>query len=100
MPVSFHSKATDEYVAARRYYARFGPATEARFVAAVAAAIARIDANPAGGSPSYRGCRWVRLKRYPYLLHYEQIGPTHSFVYAVAHGKRRPGYWLRRRNRP
>lgn len=100
MPVIFHRLATREFVAARRWYARRSPAAEARFVAAVAAAVRVIDANPAIGSPSVGPYRWVRLRRFPYLFHYEQTAPTVVKVYAVAHASRRPGYWLRRVNRP
>jgi plasmid stabilization system protein ParE len=100
MTVIFHRLATREFVEARRRYARYSPLTEARFVASVRAAVERIDANPHIGS-SFRGpYRWVRTRRYPYLLHYEAIGPGLVRVYALAHARRRPGYWLRRVNRP
>ncbi len=100
MPVVFHRLATREYVTARRWYARRSPTAEARFVAAVQAAVRLIDANPSVGSPLRGPYRWVRVRRYPYLLHYEQAGPTTAQVYAVAHARRRPGYWLRRARRP
>ena len=89
-----------DYVTGRRWYARRSARAEAGFVAAVAAAVRRIDANPAGGAPSVGTCRWVRAGKYPYLLHYEPTGPGVCEVYAVAHTSRRPGYWLRRISRP
>ena len=98
--VSFHRLAAAEYVAARRWYARRSLAAEARLVDAVRAAVQRIEANPGVGSPSVGACRWVKLRRFPYLLHYEQTGPTAVDVYAVAHASQRPGYWLRRVTRP
>jgi plasmid stabilization system protein ParE len=98
--VSFHRLAAAEYVAARRWYARRSPAAEARFVGAVQAEVQQIAANPGAGSPSVGRCRWVKVRRYPYLLHYEQTGPTTAEVYALAHARRRPGYWTRRVNRP
>jgi plasmid stabilization system protein ParE len=100
MTVLFHRLAAREFVAARRRYAQFSPVTEARFVAAVRAAVERIDANPQLGSPFRGPYRWVRTRRYPYLLHYEVIRPDLVRVYAVAHARRRPGYWVRRVNRP
>jgi plasmid stabilization system protein ParE len=100
MPVGFHRLATREFVAARRWYGVRSPAAEARFVAEMADAVARIDAMPAAGCPSSGPYRWVKLKKFPYLLHYEEVGPGRVTVYAVAHGSRRPGYWRRRRRRP
>src|SRR5262245_8804341 len=100
MPVLFHRLATREFIAARRRYAQYSPVTEGRFVAAVRAAVERIEANPQLGIPYQGPFRWVRTRRYPYLLYYEVFGPNLAFVYAVAHARRRLGYWLRRVNRP
>jgi plasmid stabilization system protein ParE len=99
MTVVFHRLATREFVAARRRYARYSPVTEDRFVAAVRVAVERIDANPHLGSPYLGPFRWVRTRRYPYLLYYEVIGSDLVRVYALAHARRRPGCWLRRINR-
>lgn len=98
--VEFHRLAAREFVAARRRYARYGRATEGRFVAAVRAAVARIAAFPAAGSPSIGPCCWVRAGRHPHLFHYRPIGPVVYEVVAVAHTSRRPGYWLRQTRRP
>jgi plasmid stabilization system protein ParE len=100
MAVLFHRLAAREFVEARRRYARTGPPTEDRFVAAVRAAVERIDANPHIGSLIRGAYRWIRTGRYPYLLIYETLGPDLVRVYAVAHARRRPGYWVRRTNRP
>ena len=96
MTVVFHRLATREFVAARRRYAQYSPVTEGRFVAAVRVAVERIDANPLLGNPYLGPFRWVRTHRYPYVLYYEVIGPSLVRVYALAHARRRPGYWLRR----
>ena len=79
---------------------RYSPVTEGRFVAAVRTAVERIDANPQIGSQLQGPFRWVRTRRYPYVLYYEVIAPDVVRVYAVAHARRRPGYWMRRVNRP
>lgn len=98
--VSFHRLAAAEYVAARRWYARRSQTAEVRFRNAVQRAIEQIENNPGVGSPSVGACRWVRVHKFPYLLHYEQTSATAAEVYAVAHTSRRPGYWRRRVNRP
>jgi hypothetical protein len=68
MPVTFHRLAAVEFVAARRWYAVRSQSVEARFVAAVAAAVQRIDNSTAGGSLWTGAIRWVRVRRYPYTL--------------------------------
>jgi hypothetical protein len=41
--------------------------------------------------------RWMRVKRFPYLLYYEIRDPQPVLIYAIAHGRRRPAYWMRRK---
>lgn len=96
MEVLFHRLAAKEYLAARRWYARRSPATAVRFRDAVDEAIARITAEPSLGTPFRDRFRWVRVRRYPFLLYYAVITGDEVMVFAVAHSRRRPGYWLRR----
>lgn len=100
MPVTFHRLAAAEFVAARRWYAARSLSIEVRFVAAVTATVGRIDAHPAGGSLRAGAIRWARVRRYPYALYYEEVMPGNVLVYAVAHVRRRPGYWIRRTTHP
>jgi plasmid stabilization system protein ParE len=39
-----------------------------------------------------KGLRQYHLSRFPYTVHYEIAG-SQVLVYAVAHQRRRPGYW-------
>jgi hypothetical protein len=48
----------------------------------------------------YQRFRWLMTKRFPFVLYYEIDGPLHVTIYAVAHARRRPGYWRRRARRP
>jgi hypothetical protein len=41
------------------------------------------------------GVRYHVLRRFPYTLHYEVAGPEVT-VLALAHQRRRPGYWQQR----
>jgi plasmid stabilization system protein ParE len=100
MAVEFHRLAVQDFVQARRAYARQDPRVEARFVAAVQGAITRAEANPHLGSPTHGSYYWVRTRRFPYFLYYEVVAPDLIRFYAVAHARRRPGYWLRRTRRP
>jgi hypothetical protein len=100
MPVLFHRLAARDFVTARRWYARRSAQAEVWFVAAVAATLRFVEANPLL-APAYRGnYRWQRVRRFPYVLYFEPIAAGAVYVYAVAHAGRRPGYWLRRVNRP
>ena len=100
MAVDFHRLAARDFVQARRSYARQDLQVEARFVAAVREAIIRAEANPHLGSPTHGTYYWVRTRRFPYILYYEAIPPDLVRFFAVAHKRRRPGYWLGRTRRP
>lgn len=46
-----------------------------------------------------KAVRWLKLKRFPYLVVYRVVGDE-VVVLAVSHGSRRPGYWKPRMNDP
>lgn len=94
-PVEFDPRAIDEARAARRFYARGSAALAARFMAALDAAVDRVYQFPQAYTPHLHGTRVCRLRRFPFSLVYVEQ-PTRSLVIAVAHHKRRPGYWRRR----
>jgi plasmid stabilization system protein ParE len=100
MPVIFHRLALTEYRRAIAAYRRQDVDVARRFVSVVEDAADRIDQNPPIGSPCFGPYRWVRVRRFPYLLYYRELTPTLTLTYAVAHARRRPGYWLRRTRRP
>ncbi|HKI36545.1 MAG TPA: type II toxin-antitoxin system RelE/ParE family toxin [Gemmataceae bacterium] len=94
--VIFHRLAALEYHRAHAWYARRSPAAALRFRDEVRRVVQLIDQAPDQGVV-YRGpFRWMRLRRYPYVLYYAQVSPTQVTVFAVAHASRRTGYWLRR----
>lgn len=100
MTVIFHRLAASEFVAARRWYKRRDPALEVRFIAAVEAAVQIIETTPNLGALFLKRYRWVRTRRFPYLLYYASHNSSTVIVYAVAHARRRLGYWDRRVDRP
>jgi plasmid stabilization system protein ParE len=53
-----------------------------------------LDFHPAAVKEARRAFRLVR--RFPYVVVYRQIAARVQIV-AVAHGKRKPGYWKRRK---
>ena len=59
-------------------------------------AVVRIAESPTIGTEFRTHYRWVRLKRFPYLIYDREVGIDTVVVLAVAHKRRRLGYWLRR----
>lgn len=95
-PVEFHPLADREAMAARRWYYRVSPGVAAGFIANLRDTAIRIEANPHGWPRHLHGTRMCRLRnRFPYHLIYV-IESTRVLVIAVAHDRRRPGYWRRR----
>jgi plasmid stabilization system protein ParE len=94
--VDMHPLTVRELRAAYRWYARRSPAAAQRFRLAVDQVIQRIATAAEQGSPYRQVYRWMRPRRFPYLLYYEIRDPQPVLIYAVAQVRRRPGYWLRR----
>ena len=94
--VTFHRLAAKEYRIARRRYFRRHPPLASRFVAQIDVAIQKIADYP-DRWPVYDGpYRWVKTRRFPYLLIYRVNADGNCCIIAVAHAHRRPGYWKRR----
>jgi plasmid stabilization system protein ParE len=96
--VDFHPLAAKEYRAARAWYAERSISASQRFRDQVQRTIERIADNPNLGAPFRWNCRWLRVRRFPYLIYFELTASNQVRVYAVAHSRRRLGYWVRRRH--
>ena len=95
--VVFHRLAAREYRLARSWYRRSSPSAAERFRNEVDRVVKRISEVPLQGTVFRGSIRWMRTRRFPYLLFYEVADASVIRVYAVAHGSRRLGYWLRRK---
>ena len=95
--VVFHRLAASEYRLARSWYRRRSPSAAGRFRAQVNRVVERMSVVPLQGSLFRGSFRWMRTRRFPYLLFYEVVDSSVIRVYAVAHARRRLGYWLRRK---
>ena len=72
----------------------------ARFAIAIDATLLRAQSNARAGTPIVGGRRRLNVKGFPYSLIVEFWALEQTiFIIAVAHQKRRPGYW-RARKRP
>jgi plasmid stabilization system protein ParE len=90
-PVRFTDAAREEFLAGVERYG-------ARFRSAVNSAAKSIGRFPKAWAlyPAREGMRRFVLKRYPFALVYRET-TVEIRVLAVAHTRRKPGYWRRRR---
>ena len=93
--VEFHPLAADEAEAAGRWYRERNEGASARFQRELERAVDLISERPNTGSPYLGSTRRVLLRRFPFFVVYRVRGDSVQ-VLAVAHARRRPGYWRAR----
>ena len=93
--VEFHPEAEAEFIAAARYYEGQAENLGLDFIAAVERSYQRLVTFPESGHPFGPRLRRVLVPRFPYGLLY-RANPDRIFILAVAHLRRRPGYWRSR----
>jgi plasmid stabilization system protein ParE len=94
--VRFHPDAIAEGQAAYEWYRDRNPSAANAFVAELDHAIRQIQDNFEGWPMHMHGTRKFLFRRFPYQVIYRIIESTIQVI-AVAHGRRRPGYWKSRR---
>jgi toxin ParE1/3/4 len=96
MKLVFRAAALEELSEAVAWYLnKAGQRQADAFRDELNAKLALLMEHPEIGTPGQRGTRWMPLKVFPYTLHYRVDGDTIR-VFAVAHQRRRPGYWRKR----
>ncbi len=95
-PVAFHPEALAETEAALAWYRERSSRTAELFLTELEKAIAAISEAPQRWPLFGEGTRRLPLLRFPYSIVYREVGASFE-VLAVAHGRRRPGYWARRK---
>ena len=101
LPVRLLDLAKREAHAAARWYERQQTGLGRRFLQTLHTALLRIEQQPTffphlETVPDEVPIRRAITKRFPYLVIYE-MRADEILVLAVAHAKRRPNYWMRRR---
>lgn len=91
----FLPAAAEEFLQAVDHYEGELPGLGADLILEVEAASRRIVSFPQHGRLYLAGTRRVLLRRFPFSLVYLS-DPGEPLVVAVAHHRRRPGYWLDR----
>jgi len=93
--VEFHPEAVDEAAAAHEWYRVRSEAAAQAFIAEIDHAIQQITDDPNRWPKHSHGTRHYLLHKFPFSVIYHATD-TVIQVIAVAHGRRRPGYWKNR----
>ena len=93
--VGFHPEAEAEFIAAAQRYEGQAENLGLDFIAAVERTYRRLMTFPESGHLFGRRLRRVLVPGFPYGLLY-RAEPDQIFIVAVAHLRRRPGYWRHR----
>ena len=91
-PLQFHPDARDEAFEAYDFYAQRSEDVGEAFLAELRAAGSAIQQSPQSWASYLYGTRRYLLKRFPFVVVY-RVAETRVEILAVAHGRRRPGYW-------
>ncbi len=93
-PLEFHLEAEQEYLSALAWYQERSPTGAINFENAFERAIRIIIEAPHRWPIYLAGCKRYALHQFPFII-VSTLG-SHLVVLAVAHGHRRPGYWMNR----
>ena len=95
MRLSFHPAARGEFIAAADYYEAAVSGLGDRFLQVVRGTTAMLLQHPEAGSVRVGQARRVVVTGFPYdVVH--QVRHELLEVIAIAHHRRRPGYWRER----
>lgn len=88
-----HPSALAEGIAAYLWYRERSLPAAREFKAALRKAVARIEERP-GAWPRVGGeHRRCPVGAFPYSIIYQELEESRLEILAIAHAKRRPGYW-------
>ncbi|MDH4458051.1 MAG: type II toxin-antitoxin system RelE/ParE family toxin [Nevskia sp.] len=93
--VEFHPAAAEEVEAAEAWYGERNPLAAAAFRAELSRAVESVRAHPEHGPPYLADTRRRPFRWFPFSLVYRSE-PARILVIAVAHHRRKPGYWRER----
>ena len=95
--IAFHPEAVVEARAARMWYAERSPAAAEAFMHELDVGIERIVSSPEARPIYVSGTRRYLFRYFPFAIVYRTSSSSIEVI-AVAHGRRRPGYWKDRLN--
>ena len=94
-PIRVHPEAQREAEAAVEWYGQRSPHAAGRLVVELRSALERIQQSPNQFPPLAFNTRRKVVGRFPYVVVFRET-TTEIEIVAVAHGRRRPGYWRER----
>jgi plasmid stabilization system protein ParE len=95
MRVRFHPEAAAEAERAQGWYEERSVFAAGGFLQELTRAIQRISLAPERYPTAEHGTRRIVLEQFPFTVFYV-VRRDEVFIVAVAHHKRRPGYWAGR----
>lgn len=93
--VSFYPEAAEEVEIARQWYAERSPLAARAFLAELDLAVERVREAPRRWPRYGKGAWRYILPRFPFSVIYRMKGEMIEVV-AIAHHRRKPGYWKSR----
>jgi len=97
-PLEYHPVSKTESREAIDYYWSRSRVSALDFRDELRSALSRLRKTPNACSPYLHGTRRILLDRFPYFVVFRER--THDIqIVAIAHAKRRPGYWAKRLKR-
>jgi plasmid stabilization system protein ParE len=94
-PLQYHPAASREIKTAHAWYLQRSIPAADGFIEELLPALDHVQERPKLYPPHLYGTQRVVLDRYPYSIVYRELLQEIQIV-AVAHAKRRPGYWSSR----
>lgn len=94
-PVEIHPAALEELQDAIAWYLERSRAAAVHFATEVERAIELVSESPQRSQRGPQGTGRFILRRFPFAIIYRETESDVEVV-AVAHGRRRPGYWKER----
>jgi toxin ParE1/3/4 len=94
-PLELHPEALAEADSALLWYRERSAKAARAFIAEIQRALNRVVESPQRWPVAKAGWRRYPLRRFPYFVVYQEM-PDYILILAVAHGRRRPGYWRAR----
>jgi len=95
--LEFHPDAVAEARAAIEWYAKRSRNAAQLFLADLEDVLERVNEDPERFAFFKHGTRRALLRRFPYVVVFREKSPSIQII-AIAHAKRRPGYWRSRRS--
>lgn len=96
-PVIFQNEAAVEFEEDMAWYEKRQAGLGIDLQSEVESTIERIRRDPSLGM-RYRKTpfQFIRVKRFPYVVYFRELEEA-IWVIAIAHGRRKPGYWKNRK---